>query len=44
MSQLENIEPATSDLTEGSSNSVYKAVNHLLTYMPLIDIVDTKCK
>jgi len=41
MSQLEKLDSCYS---EGSSDNVYNALCQLLTYMPLLDIVDIKCK
>ena len=42
ISRLEKLGEGTSDASDG--DSVYKAVIQLLTYMPLLDIADTKCK
>jgi len=44
ISHLEKLASVTSGLSGGGSTSVYNAVIHLLTYIPLLDVVDTKCK
>jgi len=44
MSQLEKLDADESESSPGSNARVYNALSQLLTYMPLLDIVDTKCK
>jgi len=45
ISQLEKLEDGADDVSDGDSDPrVYNAVIQLLTYMPLLDVVDTKCK
>ena len=44
MSQLEQFDADESESSQGNSMRVYNALSQLLTYMPLLDIVDTKCK
>jgi len=45
ISQLEKLEEGAGDVLDGdNAPRVYNAVVQLLTYMPLLDVVDTKCK
>ena len=41
---MEKLDPDESESSQGSNVRVYNALNQLLTYMPLLDMVDTKCK
>jgi len=42
---LEKLEAGNVELSEGGGGGrVCKAVNQLLTYTPLLDIVDAKCR
>jgi len=44
ISQLEKLESGDGEMSERNSKCVYNALSQLLTYMPLLDIVDMKCK